>query len=180
LLIIQMRQRPVAAGHPSLYRLPLLFKYFLVLLFFTLNFSSLVLQAQSSTVETPYLYSGSEIPNYLGRIGFNDPEQLAEALMRVEGLYLYDAAEQLTSPVSIVVHSPEVSIFQKQNYETNKSIVDLAAKLSALGVLDINVCETRLRVLGGGEESIYPFVGTVPYGPTEVNRLLEKEDYVYF
>lgn len=145
-----------------------------------LFFISGVAFAQNTTVEVPYLSSNTDETNYLGRIGYNNPDQLVEALKRVEGLYLYDEGDQLNNPVSIVVHGPEVSIFQKQNYEMNKSIVDLAARLSALGVIDINVCETRLSALNANEQTVYPFVGTVPFGPTEVNRLLEEENYVYF
>lgn len=132
-----------------------------------------------ATTTTPYI-TGDEGNNYLARIGFNDPEQVAEALMRVEGLYDFDAGDLLSSPVAIVVHGPEVSIFQKENYQEHKEIVDLAARLSALGILDISVCEIRLNREGGDKDSVYPFVGTVPFGPTEVNRLLDEENYVYF
>jgi len=145
-------------------------------------FVSSFIQAQvrtGTTEPTPYI-AAEEFSGYLGRIGFNDPEQVAEALMRVEGLYDFDAGVQLPNPVAIVVHGPEVSIFQKENYQEHKEIVDLAAKLSALGILDISVCEVRLNRNGGDKESVYPFVGTVLFGPTEVNRLLNEENYVYF
>ena len=152
------------------------------LLIVVLALFPIVVQAQSrtgTTAPTPYI-AVEESSGYLGRIGFNDPEQIAEALMRVEGLYDYDAGSLLPNPVAIVVHGPEVSVFQTENYQEHKEIVDLAAKLSALGILDIRVCETRLEHRGGDKDSIYPFVGTVPFGPTEVNRLLDEENYVYF
>ena len=139
-------------------------------------------QAQSrtsGTIPTPYI-AVDEFSGYLGRIGFNDPNQVAEALMRVEDLYDYDAGALLPKPVVIVVHGPEVSIFQKENYREHKAIVDLAARLTALGILDIGVCEVRLNRQGGDKDSVYPFVGTVPFGPIEVKRLLDEENYVYF
>jgi len=175
-----MQQRPVVVVRLSLYRS--FFRSFLAILsLLVLSMGGAVsAYAQSGTSEIPYTNPDASEKNYLGRIGYNNPEQLAEALMRVEGLYLYDTGQQLSNPVSIVVHGPEVSIFQRQNYESNKNIVDLAARLSALGVLDINVCETRLNSFGANKESVYPFVGTVLFGPSEVNRLLDEENYVYF
>lgn len=177
-----MRLLPVVAVRPSLSKL--LSSNLRRALFLLLSFVGLVFvpcsYAQQQTVEAPYINSSTLVANYLGRIGYNDPDQLAEALMRVEGLYRFDEGAQLTNPVSIVVHGPEVSIFQKQNYEDNKPIVDLAAKLTALGVLDISVCETRLNSFGADKESVYPFVSTVPFGPAEVSRLLDQENYVYF
>ena len=56
----------------------------------------------------------------------------------------------------------------------------MAARLTALGILDLSVCETRMDIEGVESESVYPFVRTVPFGPVEVNRLLEEENYVYF
>ena len=100
--------------------------------------------------------------------------------MRVEDVFAADEGSTLAQPVAIVVHGPEVSIFEKDNYEDYKDIVDLAARLSALGLLNINVCDTRLRREGGSITTIYPFVGTIPFGPSEVNRLLTEENYVYF
>lgn len=140
---------------------------------------SLCLAQIDKTVPTPYV-ADEDASGYLARIGFNDPEQVSEALMRVEGLYEFDSGAQLVNPVAFVVHGPEVSIFQKENYQEHKGIVDLAARLSALGIIDISVCETRLRLEGVNKESVYPFVGTVPFGPTEVDRLLRKENYIYF
>ena len=142
-------------------------------------YSLTVFSQETSTAPTPYL-SEEEMVGYLARIGYNDPEQLAEALMHIEELYLYDGGAQLPDPVAIVVHGPEVSVFQKMNYAEHKGIVDLAARLTALGILDISVCETRMDIEGVQEESVYPFVRTVPFGPAEVSRLLDEENYVYF
>lgn len=175
-----MPRQPVAVVRLSLYSY--VRNTACVLCFFLSVFFASCLNAQTRTGTTepaPYI-SIEESGGYLGRIGFNNPEQVAEALMRVEGLYDFDAGTLLPNPVAIVVHGPEVSIFQKENYQEHKEIVDLAARLSALGILDISVCEVRLSKKGGDSESVYPFVGTVPFGPAEVDRLLNEENYVYF
>lgn len=176
-----MRQRPVVAALPSRFDFSLRALFWAPLIIATAFQVPLsVAQARTSKTETAPYVAVEEFSGYLGRIGFNDPEQVAQALMRVEGLYNFDGGALLTNPVAIVVHGPEVSIFQKENYQEHKEIVDLAAKLTALGILDINVCEVRLNREGGTKDSVYPFVGTVPFGPAEVDRLLSEENYVYF
>ncbi len=85
-----------------------------------------------------------------------------------------------SSPVRFVLHGPEVRVLLRQNYSTHKQTVDLAARLSALGVIDIRVCE---RWMGGNRveaSELPPFVKTVPYGPAEERVLMREQDYVYF
>ncbi len=124
---------------------------------------------------------GHEPAGYLGRIELDDPEAVAGALRRAEMLYhSADMSEKTLPPVVMVIHGSEVSIFFKENYSKYKSIVDLAAKLTAFQVIDIRVCEASARGLGLDIQTRFPFVGTVPYGPTEITRLIEVEKYVYF
>lgn len=82
--------------------------------------------------------------------------------------------------IAFVLHGPEVEIFFRENYRRYKPIVDLAARLSALRVVDIKICRTRLRHLDAREESLFPFVGSVPFGPAEIERLTGEEGFVYF
>ena len=152
----------------------------LVALLLSMTAATPILAQEDPATEPAPFTAPVDDTNYLARIGFNDPKQVSEALMRVEDLYELDAELGLSNPVAIVVHGPEVSIFQKENYEDYKEIVDLAARLTALGVLDINVCERRLNYSGASKESVYPFVDTIPFGPREVNRLLDEDGYVYF
>jgi len=84
------------------------------------------------------------------------------------------------APVTFVLHGPEVRILLRQNYLANKPVVDLAASLSALGVVDIKACETWMGGNHISVENLQPFVGTVPYGPAEQRRLLEEDSYLYF
>lgn len=117
---------------------------------------------------------------YLARVFLNSPEDVESALLRAEELYRKGEVSDADEPLAFVLHGPEVQIFFKDNYQQYRSIVDLAAKLSAFRIIDIKVCKTRLGVLGRSDEVLPPFIGTVPFGPVEVERLLVEEQYVYF
>jgi len=133
-----------------------------------------------------YIESFDPIPDlpaatgYLARFMLNSPEDLEKALLRAEELYSSGQVKDIDSPLAFVLHGPEVQVFLKNNYQQYKSIVDLAARLSAFDVVDMKVCQTRLGQLDETEESLPPFIETVPFGPAEVQRLLADEQYVYF
>jgi len=122
----------------------------------------------------------SQPPGYLARIQQNSPEEVEQALLRAEKLYVEGELPEDLPPVAFVLHGPEVEIFFRGKYKQYKSIVDLAARLSAFGVIDVSVCRTRMGVLGQDPAVLYPFVSTVPFGPAEVERVLGQEKYVYF
>jgi intracellular sulfur oxidation DsrE/DsrF family protein len=73
-----------------------------------------------------------------------------------------------------------VGIFFKENYSAFKPIVDLAARLSALEVIDIKVCQVSYEREGLDRATLLPFVSTVPFGPAEISRLLEDQKYSLF
>lgn len=118
---------------------------------------------------------------YIADIELNTADELQAALQRAEQLMLsgqLPLGSQM--PVAFVLHGPEVRVLLRQNYLKNKKTVDLAASLSALGVVDIKACETWM---GGNRvmvEDLQSFVGTVPYALEEINRLVKEENYLYF
>lgn len=122
----------------------------------------------------------SEVTGYLARIEQNSPEELERALKRAEMLFLEGTLKGQVDPAIFVIHGPEVAVFFKDNYPKYRSLVDLAARLTAFKVIDIRVCETRMGVLGRERNALMPFVGTVPFGPAEEQRLVDEEGYVYF
>lgn len=135
---------------------------------------------QSPVIEASPLILDTQ-QNYLARVGYNDPAELENALIRAEQFYQNLEPQDLNvEPIAFVLHGPEVKIFFSENYEAYKRIVDLAARLSALGVLDIRVCEARSRHMRLELETLYPFVGTVEFAPKEIDRLISKEKYLYF
>lgn len=108
-------------------------------------------------------------------------EEFALLLDRAEQLLIDgDAPQPDAAAVTFVLHGPVVRNLLRENYLTNKPLVDKAASLSALGVIDIKACSTWMGANKVVEQDLQPFVGTVTYGAAEVQRLLEEEDYVYF
>jgi uncharacterized protein len=118
---------------------------------------------------------------YIAEIRLHTAAEFHSVLMRAEQL-LATGALPVASPVPVtfVLHGPEVRILLRQNYLENKSTVDLAAALSALGVVDIKACETWMGGEGISAEELQPFVTTVAYGPAEIKRLVEEAKYLYF
>ena len=140
-----------------------------------------VLSEQSKSDENSIVLKNDTIvPGYVARIDLNDPQEVTSILQRAESYYIENDFMDDLPPIVFVLHGPEVQIFNRNNYFQYKPIVDLAARLSAFRVMDIRVCETQMRLLGEKEEFLYPFVGTVPFGPAEIERLIEEENYSYF
>jgi intracellular sulfur oxidation DsrE/DsrF family protein len=173
LLKILTQKQPVVAVLLSLSRYIVIARIlvFNIALFLCVPFS----YAQSGD---PLLSENAD--GYVARILNDSPEEVANALERVEKLYSEGRLPQSANPIAIILHGPEVEIFFKDNYEEYKRIVDLAARLSAFGVVDVRVCETQSGIMGRGRSSIHSFIGTVPFGPTAVKQLLDQQNYVYF
>jgi intracellular sulfur oxidation DsrE/DsrF family protein len=132
-------------------------------------------------MEAPHAIEiNTDVPGYLARIEQNDPEEVKRALLKAEQYYLDNNMSPALPIIAFVLHGPEVEIFFRDNYRRYKPIVDLAARLSALKVVDIKVCRTRLRFLESDAAELFPFVGSVPFGPAEIERLSGEEDFVYF
>ena len=120
-------------------------------------------------------------PRHIAEIELHTADELYRLLLRAEQL-LSGGALQLNDPVPVtfVLHGPEVRILLRQNYLENKTAVDLAASLSALGVVEIKACETWMGGDGIAVDELQPFVGTVAYGPAEIDRLRSEENYLSF
>ena len=119
-------------------------------------------------------------PGYVARIDLNEPAEIRAILDIAERYFDDQGIEHPLPPVVMVLHGPEISMFTRRNYPRYREQIDLAAKLTALGVIDVRICETRMAEEGVESEDLLPFVGTVPFGPAEETRLREEEEYVYF
>lgn len=120
------------------------------------------------------------VTGYVARVELNNPAEVMSALERAEQFYIEHEMSELLPPIVMVLHGPEVEIFNRSNYQRYKPIVDLAARLKSFNVVDVRVCQTRMREMGEREEYLYPFVDTVPFGPAEIQRLVSEENYEYF
>jgi intracellular sulfur oxidation DsrE/DsrF family protein len=111
-------------------------------------------------------------------VTLHSAEQIQALLNRAQELAPKLPRDQKEPSIALVLHGPEIEFFARQNYSKYKDIVDLAEKMDADGVIDIKVCETRMRSMKLRQEDLPDFVDTVPYGPEEVKRL-EREGYTY-
>lgn len=107
-------------------------------------------------------------------------QELEGALSRVEAMFDNGGIREQDEPVIFLLHGDEARTLYKQNYGEHKDVVDLAAKLSAFGVVDIKVCESWSGHHGLDSNRLQPFVETVPFVPAEKKRLFEEEGYSYF
>ena len=108
-------------------------------------------------------------------------EQFDLLLQRANQLLLSGEVQQQGEPaVVFVLHGPVLRSLLKQNYLENRETVDLAARLSALEVIDLKACRTWMGGNSVSEDDLQPFVETVSFGPAEVSDLLQQGNYSYF
>lgn len=118
---------------------------------------------------------------YLIDIELHTVAELSLALQSVEThLHKRPSSSGSLTPVVFVLHGPEAKGLLLSKYHKNQSVMDMAARLSAFELVDIRVCRTWMDGNGVDESDLPPFVTTVPYGPAEIERLLEQQNYVYF
>ena len=95
-------------------------------------------------------------------------------LKRAEALATTPNSAERPEKIALVLHGPEIRHFQISQYQQNREIVDLAAKLDAFNVIDIKMCNTAMSSMGINKTDIPAFVEIVPYGPSEIERLQSK------
>ena len=119
---------------------------------------------------------------YVAEIELQTASDLAALLDRAEALFLDGELSQTTgdAPVVMVLHGPVLRSLLKPNYANSRALVDRAASLSALGVLDVRACRSWMTRHDVDERALQPFVRTVDYGPGEVRRLIREQGYISF
>ena len=121
------------------------------------------------------------IEKYLADISIHTPQELFDILARADALLedgVYSVAD--SSPVVFLLHGDEARILFKAHYGSHKPVVDLAAKLSALNVVNIKVCDIWMKKNNLYSGDLQPFVGIVGNAVTETRRLVTTENYKYF
>jgi intracellular sulfur oxidation DsrE/DsrF family protein len=115
---------------------------------------------------------------YVADISVHSVEELEALFQRIETLLDRPRGSDEAPLVSLVLHGPEVEFFAFRNYPQYRDVVDRAAKLAALGAVEISICQTQMRSRGIAEDEVPGFLRQVPYGPDEVRKLLDS-GYVY-
>ena len=106
-------------------------------------------------------------------------EELRVLFERASELAMKPRSSDEEASIVLVLHGPEVNFFSIENYDTYKDIVDEAARLDAFDVVDIKVCQTMMEAYDIEPDDIPSFIEQIPYGPGEIERLVE-EGYLYF
>jgi len=110
----------------------------------------------------------------MGPLFFLDQGDNLSMLKRAEILASMPNSAERPRAISLVLHGPEIEHFRISQYMNNQDIVDLAAKLDAFNVIDIKMCNTMMGRLSVDKQEIPAFIEIVPYGPGEVEALVEK------
>ena len=123
----------------------------------------------------------SDAPRYVADIELQTSGELKELLERANQLLLDGVAEQEGgTTVTFVLHGPVIRDLLRQNYPANRELVNLAASLSALQVVDIKVCRTWMGSNAVDEVDLQPFVEPVNLAASEVWRLRQENKYLDF
>lgn len=118
---------------------------------------------------------------YVVDIELQSADEFYDLLSRAEQLLLQGAAlAGEEAKVSFVLHGPVLRNLDRDDYLANKELVDLAASLSAMNIIEVKACRAWMRHNGMDEAQLLPFVETVPYGPGAVKAMLESENYTRF
>ena len=135
------------------------------------------LPASTSQAQTQFNIGNK---SYLFDVSDHTYEELEALLQRAAEISQlqpenYDQYDQLD--IVMILHGPDIDWFTLRNYEQNRRLVDLAARLDAFEIIDMKVCETVMDMRGVRREEIPSFIEPVPYAPDEIKRLL-NEGYI--
>jgi intracellular sulfur oxidation DsrE/DsrF family protein len=138
---------------------------------------SLFLAATTFAQEAP-----PQEQRYVVDIEVQTAQELGQLLERAEQLLLagVEVPRGGEAKVTFVLHGPVLKSLLRSNYLENKRLVDLAASLSAMDVIDVKACRAWMKGHGLEEQELQPFVEAVSYGPAVVKSLLAEKNYLYF
>jgi intracellular sulfur oxidation DsrE/DsrF family protein len=122
------------------------------------------LEKNPESLETRYVFD----------VVMHHPEEMSQLLQRVEQLAETIEPGDTDPQLALVLHGPEIAFFNTQNYDRFADLVDRAAALDKKGIIDVKVCETMLRSLDIDADKLPDFVDRVPFGPAEIDKLVER------
>lgn len=99
-------------------------------------------------------------------------EDLQALLDGLQGAISTELVDQ--DPIVVILHGPDANAFVRQNYASNKMLVDQAALLDSYGLIDVQMCLTWLDSVGLDDGDLPAYIETVPYWRDEVGRLNEQ------
>ncbi len=108
---------------------------------------------------------------YLFDVSQRSREEFIAFLRRADELVTVAAPETEKLELALILSDHDIDWFAKDNYEQNKELVDLAARLDALEVIDLKICQRAMQEHGYQEDDIPTFIDRVPYAAAEMQRL---------
>ncbi len=129
--------------------------------------------ANISLSPLPNKQEGNE-KRYVFDVVIHKPEEMEKLLGRIEKLSSTVKPNKDDPSLALVLHGPEIAFFTRKNYPKYMQLVDRAALLDKKGLIDVKVCDTMIRALDIDDSELPDFVEHVPYGPSEVKRLIEQ------
>ena len=129
--------------------------------------------ANISLSPLPKEQNGSET-FYVFDVVVHKPEEMDKLLGRIEQLSSTITPNKNDPRLALVLHGPEIAFFTRNNYPKYMELVDRAAALNKKGIIDVKVCDTMIRILDIDSSELPDFVEHVPYGPAEVERLIQQ------
>lgn len=128
----------------------------------------------------PAVVAETTIPTlFQARIAEHSADEMLALLSRAEKIASGQDEYITQDPVVLVLSGDEIELFKRENYRTNKALVDLAARLDAFNIVDVKVCTQWTAQRGIELTDLPPFIESVPAGDQEMKRL-EKAGYAYF
>ena len=118
-----------------------------------------------------------ENKSYLFDVSMHSIEELEAILARAEEVSQTHPADFEDLEIVMIIHGPDIDWFTHKNYEYNRKMVDLAARLDAYDIIDMKVCEKTMKNRGVSVNDLPDFIESVPYAPVEIDKLL-KEGYI--
>lgn len=130
---------------------------------------------------TQGLLPAQEQERFVADIELQTADQFKQLLERAETLLVEGVAPQDEEPtVTFVLHGPVIKDLLRQNYVESSELVNLAASLSALQVIEIKACRTWMGSHDVMEVDLQPFVTPVNLWRSELERLRTQESYLDF
>ena len=126
---------------------------------------------QTNTTRVPKIVPGQR---FVFSVSLHSAKEIDKLLSRAEQLSTKIRVNRQHPSIALVLHGPELVFFKKENYKKYRQIVDRARRLDKKMVIDIKVCRTKMDELKIKKSDLPDFVDIVPYGPTEVERLVRE------
>jgi intracellular sulfur oxidation DsrE/DsrF family protein len=123
----------------------------------------------------------SDDSRFVADIELQTADEFLQLLQRADQLLVEGVIAQDPQPrITFLLHGPVLRDLLRQSYLKNRELVDLAASLSALQVVEIKACQTWMAGNGVNAADLQPFIETVPFAAGEVERLLAEKHYIRF